>query len=177
MIPAKTIIMIAGPNGAGKTTFSRSFIPATHSIIHFVNADLIASGLSPFAPEREAVQAGKLMLRQISKLVAHGESFCLETTLSGRGYAQKIPQWQHQGYTVILVFLTLPDEETAIARVAARVLQGGHSIPEAVIRRRFRAGLAHLPLYKTLVDQWMLYDNKGVTPLLIASGGNHAEKK
>ena len=173
---AKTIIMIAGPNGAGKTTFSRAFVPATESITHFVNADLIASGLSPFAPENEAVQAGKLMLRQIDKFVTHGESFCLETTLAGRGYLSKIPQWQKKGYNVILVFLTLPDAETAIARVASRVLQGGHNIPEQVIRRRFQAGLANLLLYKTLVNSWLVYDNKGHEPKLIESGGNHADK-
>lgn len=174
MTHTKRIIFIAGPNGAGKTTFSRSFIPATQSLVHFVNADLIASGLSPFAPELEAVQAGKLMLRQIEKLVAQGESFCLETTLAGCGYLQKIPHWQNLGYYISLVFLTLPDPQTAIARVAARVSQGGHHIPEAVIIRRFHAGLANLPHYAVLVDQWAVYDNKGASPLLLVSGGSNA---
>ena len=135
-LAARHIYIIAGPNGAGKTTFARRFIPASANITQFVNADLIAFGLSPFAPEREAVQAGKLMLRQIDKLVTQGESFSFETTLAGRSYARMIPQWQAQGYAVHLLFLTLPDEETAIARVAARVAQGGHSISEDVIRRR-----------------------------------------
>ena len=107
----------------------------------FVNADMIAAGLSPFEPEREAAQAGKLMLSQIAKLVANGESFCIETTLAGKGYAQKIPLWKEQGYTVDCVFLSLPNPEMAITRVAARVKQGGHNIPEDVIRRRFSAGL------------------------------------
>ena len=168
------IYIIAGPNGAGKTTFARRFIPATANITQFVNADLIASGLSPFAPEREAVQAGKLMLRQIDKLVAQGESFSFETTLSGRSYARMIPQWQAKGYAVHLLFLTLPDAETAIARVAARVAQGGHSIPEDVIRRRFVAGLRNFDsVYKMLVNDWMLYDNKGQHPVQIATGENH----
>ena len=173
MKQVKQIIIIAGPNGAGKTTFSRMFIPATKSMIHFVNADLIASGLSPFAPELEAVQAGKLMLKQIDKLIMQGESFCVETTLAGRGYLHKIPHWQKLGYHVSIVFLTLPDAQTAIARVAARVTQGGHYVPDDVVRRRFYAGISNLPLYIAIVDQWAVYDNKGVRPLLIASGGNH----
>lgn len=170
----KQIYILAGPNGAGKTTFASTFIPATPHIAQFVNADLIAAGLSPFRPESETVQAGKIMLRQIDKLVAQGAGFCLETTLSGRGYAKKIPLWQQQGYEVILVFLRLDTPETAIARVAARVRQGGHSIPEDVIRRRFVAGLALLEtVYKPLVDYWLVYDNNGPAPVLLARGGQH----
>lgn len=171
---AKHIYIIAGPNGAGKTTFAQRFIPASASITQFVNADLIASGLSPFAPEREAVQAGKLMLRQIGKLVSQGESFSFETTLSGRSYARMIPEWQAQGYAVHLLFLTLPDAETAIARVAARVAQGGHNIPEDVIRRRFAAGLRNFhSVYKLLVNGWTEYDNSGPYPAQVATGENN----
>ncbi|MDR2819579.1 MAG: zeta toxin family protein [Desulfovibrio sp.] len=170
----KHIYIIAGPNGAGKTTFARRFIPASANITQFVNADLIAFGLSPFAPEREAVQAGKLMLRQIDKLVTQGESFSFETTLAGRSYARMIPQWQAQGYAVHLLFLTLPDAETAIARVAARVAQGGHAIPEDVIRRRFTAGLRNFhSVYKLLVNGWTEYDNSGRHPVQVAVGENH----
>jgi predicted ABC-type ATPase len=168
------IHIIAGPNGAGKTTFVRRFIPASANITQFVNADLIATGLSPFAPEREAVQAGKLMLRQISKLVSQGESFILETTLAGRSYARMIPQWQGNGYAVHLLFLALPDAETAMARVAARVAQGGHAIPEDVIRRRFAVGLRNFhSMYRLLVNDWMLYDNAGRRPVQLAAGENH----
>ncbi|MDR1125349.1 MAG: zeta toxin family protein [Deltaproteobacteria bacterium] len=165
------IYIIAGPNGAGKTTFARQFIPATLNITQFVNADLIAYGLSPFAPEREAIQAGKLMLRQIEKLVNQGESFCFETTLAGRSYARMIPAWQAKGFVARLVFLSLDNVEMAIARVAERVTQGGHSIPEAVIRRRFTAGWANFQnLYKNLVDNWAWYDNSGKSPVLIELG-------
>lgn len=168
------IYIIAGPNGAGKTTFARRFIPASANITQFVNADLIASGLSPFAPEREAVQAGKLMLRQIEKLVAQGESFSFETTLAGRSYARMIPKWQARGYIVHLLFLALPDAETAIARVAARVVQGGHAIPEEVIRRRFAAGLRNFhSVYKLLVNGWTEYDNSGQHPVQVATGENN----
>ncbi len=169
---AKNIIVIAGPNGAGKTTFAKVYIPSTPNIRLFVNADMIAAGLSPFAPEREAVQAGKLMLSQITKLVAAGESFCIETTLAGKGYAQKIPHWKTQGYTVDCIFLALPNPEMAIARVAARVKQGGHNIPEDVVRRRFSAGLNNFHnFYKKLFDNWKLYANSSSPAILLESRG------
>lgn len=163
----KKIIVIAGPNGAGKTTFAREFLPNEEACLQFVNADLIAAGLSPFVPEAAAIQAARLMLSQIADHVAHGRSFALETTLSGLGYARQIPQWRKAGYAVALHFLALPHAEVAIARVAQRVAQGGHNIPEDVIRRRFAAGLANLERYCTLVDDWDVYDNSGAHPRLI----------
>lgn len=167
MNPVKKIIIIAGPNGAGKTTFAREFLPTDEACLNFVNADLIAAGLSPFAPEAAAVQAGRLMLTQIADHVAHGRSFALETTLSGLGYARQIPHWRSLGYAVALHFLALPTAEVAIARVAQRVAQGGHNIPQDVIRRRFAAGQANLVRYCDLVDDWDVYDNSGLVPVLI----------
>lgn len=167
MSPVKKIIIIAGPNGAGKTTFAREFLPTDEACINFVNADLIAAGLSPFAPEAAAFQAGRLMLKQIADHVAYGRSFALETTLSGLGYARQIPLWRAAGYAVALHFLALPSTDIAIERVAQRVAQGGHNIPEEVIRRRFAAGQANLARYCALVDEWDVYDNSGPMPLLI----------
>lgn len=165
---AKKIIIIAGPNGAGKTTFARSFLPAEAQCPRFINADLIAAGLSPFAPEAAALKAGRLMLTEIHEAVAHGESFAFETTLAGLGYVRHIRQWRALGYHVSLVFLSLPDPETAIERVAERVQQGGHNVAEAVIRRRFAAGLRNLALmYKGEVDSWAVYDNSSATPALL----------
>jgi predicted ABC-type ATPase len=162
---SKRILIIAGPNGAGKTTFARSFLPEEAQCPRFINADLIAAGLSPFAPEEAAVKAGRLMLEEIDESVARGESFAFETTLSGVGYRQHIRRWRGLGYHVSLFFLRLPDHETAIARVAMRVRQGGHDIPEGVIRRRFTAGLRNLErLYKPEVDAWIVYDNAGDRP-------------
>jgi predicted ABC-type ATPase len=137
----KRIVIIAGPNGAGKTTFAREFLPNEAGCPIFVNADLIAAGLSPFAPELAAIKAARLMLGAISDHVRKGESFAFETTLAGLGYARTIPKWRAQGFVVKLIFLSLPDPETAIARVAERVAQGGHAVPELTIRRRFAAGL------------------------------------
>ena len=162
------VIIIAGPNGAGKTTFAREFLPQEAGCPVFVNADLIAAGLSPFDPERAALQAGRLTLEAIARHVVQRESFAFETTLSGRGYVPHIQAWQAAGYVVKLIFLTLDCPEEAIARVAQRVLQGGHDIPEATIRRRFAAGLHNFEhLYAPLVDAWALYDNAGSAPLLL----------
>jgi predicted ABC-type ATPase len=172
MAEKKRIIIVAGPNGAGKTTFAQEFLPIAYDCPLFVNADLIADGLSPFSPQNEAIQAGKLMLRQIDKYVAEGRSFSMETTLSGQGYARRIPAWQEVGYEVHLIFLMLKTEEAALDRVAYRVSQGGHGIPDDVVRRRFHKGIANFhKQYKPLVDRWYLYDNMGSQPVLVESGG------
>ena len=167
MTPSK-IIIIAGPNGAGKTTFAREFLPQEAGCPIFINADLIAAGLSPFAPERAAIQAGRLTLQAIAQHAAQRESFAFETTLSGKAYARQIPQWRQLSYRVELFFLSLPSAEAAVQRVAERVRQGGHGIPETTIRRRFESGKRLFSeLYQPLVDQWALYDNAGDEPLLM----------
>jgi predicted ABC-type ATPase len=162
------VIIIAGPNGAGKTTFAREFLPQEAGCPVFVNADLIAAGLSPFAPEQAAIRAGRLMLDTIARHAAKRESFAFETTLSGLGYARQIPQWQRLGYYVELFFLGLPTADLAVQRVAERVRQGGHNIPEATIRRRFDSGLRLLTqVYQSLVNEWAVYDNSGDEPVLV----------
>ena len=164
----KKILIIAGPNGAGKTTFAREFLPNEAGVLLFINADLIAAGLNPFQPENEAMRAGRLMLQMIAERVRAGDSFSLETTLSGRSYARSIPQWQAQGYRVELYFLRLPSPDMAVDRVSRRVREGGHHIPEDVIRRRFDLGWRNFRfLYRDLVDSWELYDNSGTAPLLL----------
>ncbi|WP_028310931.1 zeta toxin family protein [Derxia gummosa] len=161
-------IIIAGPNGAGKTTFAREFLPNEAGCPVFVNADLIAAGLSPFAPEQAAIQAGRLMLRELDRHFAARQSFALETTLSGRAYLRLIEQWRAADYRVKLIFLSLASADEAVARVALRVRQGGHHIPEPVIRRRFEAGLSNFrELYAPRVDAWALYDNAGDSPILL----------
>ncbi|HZL36817.1 MAG TPA: zeta toxin family protein [Tepidisphaeraceae bacterium] len=168
----KKIVIIAGPNGAGKTTFAREFLPREAGCSDFINADLIARGLSPFAPDKAAIQAGRIMLAQIALKVSRGESFAFETTLSGLNYSRHIPHWRKAGYRVKLIFLGLPSADLALARVKARVAQGGHDIPEAVVRRRFDAGLRNFTsVYRDLADSWVLYDNWGPAPTLIAAGG------
>ena len=167
----KKVIIIAGPNGAGKTTFARSFLLSEEEWSRFINADMIAAGLSPIYPETASIKAGRVMLQQMTDYVRTGESFTFETTLSGLSYVGRIRDWQIQGYHVSLFFLSLPDVEMAIERVAERVKQGGHSIPETVIRRRFKAGWKNFQLhYRSAVDAWTCYDNSGHVPVLIEWG-------
>ena len=167
------IIIIAGPNGAGKTTFARSFLPQEAQCPRFINADLIAAGLSPFAPEQAAIKAGRLMLLEMEACARKDESFAFETTLAGLAYLGRIGQWRKQGYHASLFFLRLPDAETAIARVAERVLQGGHHIAEDVIRRRFAAGQHNFEhVYKGAVNVWADFDNVGAEPTLLQWGEN-----
>lgn len=167
----RRILIIAGPNGAGKTTFAEEFLPREANCPVFVNADLIAAGLSPFRPELAAIRAGRLMLEEIVRHADAGDSFAFETTLSGRVYLSRIAAWQAVGYRLELIFLKLNSPEEAIARVAQRVRQGGHDVPEPVIRRRFAAGLDNLfRHYAPAVDAWALYDNSGDAPVLLDWG-------
>jgi predicted ABC-type ATPase len=153
MTRERKIIIVAGPNGAGKTTFARQFLPREADCPVFINADLIAAGLSPFRPEAAELRAGRILLAEISNKVARRESFAFESTLAGRGYARSIPRWRAAGYHVKIVFLSLPDAELAIARVTARVAQGGHDVPEDAIRRRFKTGLDNFRrIYRPLAD-------------------------
>jgi predicted ABC-type ATPase len=162
------VIIIAGPNGAGKTTFAREFLPSEASCPVFVNADLIAAGLAPFAPEVAAIRAGRLMLEELERHFTARVSFAFETTLSGHGYLRSIARWQHAGYRVGILFLQLDSPEEAIARVGQRVKQGGHDVAEHVIRRRFAAGLENFVLrYAPVVDYWVRYDNSGEQPVLL----------
>lgn len=163
----KQCILIAGPNGAGKTTFAREFLPKEADTICFINADLIAAGLSPFAPETVAIEASKLLLTRISDCCKRSVSFGLETTLSGRVYLRKIPYWQKLGYHVVLHHLQLASVELAIERVRLRVRHGGHHIPEDVIRRRYQRGQKNLKEYQDAVDEWKVWDTSMGEPELI----------
>ena len=169
----KRIVIIAGPNGAGKTTFAREFLPKEADCPGFINVDLIAAGLSPFDPDRASMRAGRLVLQEIGRRVRVGESFAFETTLSGRHFARLIPEWRNVGYHVKLIFLSLPSANLAVARVTSRVAQGGHFVPEPVMRRRFDIGLRNFEsIYRVLVSSWALYDNSGSVPIPVAAGDN-----
>ena len=172
----KKIVIIAGPNGAGKTTFASEFLPNEAGCPIFINADLIAAGLSPFQPELAALKAGRLMLKEIQEYSQRGANFAFETTLSGRTYMRMISDWQAQGYHVKLFFLNLPSAEMAIMRVAERVRQGGHNVPEEVIRRRFEAGRINFELlYRNLVDSWAVYQSSGDGLQIIDWCENHEQ--
>ena len=171
MSAEKKIVIIAGPNGAGKTTFAREFLPFEAGCPLFINADLIAAGLSPFDPDAAAFRAGRLMIEEIDRNAAAGESFAFETTLSGHTYARRIPTWRALGFIVKLVFLSLPTADDAIARVARRVQHGGHNVPADVIRRRFASGLRNfLDVYRHRVDYWQWIDNRDSSGMLLEEG-------
>jgi len=163
------LYIIAGPNGAGKTTFAKEFLPHYAKCENFVNADLIAQGLSPFSPEAAAMRAGRLLLEQIHLLANKRSDFGFETTLSGVTYMALLQRLKAQGYRIQLFFLWIPTVEMALARIADRVRRGGHGIPEEVVRRRFQKGIQNLfTLYRPLLDLWVLFDNSGTKPQLIA---------
>jgi len=173
MSPEKKVVIIAGPNGAGKTTFAREFLPAEAGLPVFINADLIAAGFSPFAPEAAAFRAGRMMLEEIDRHASEGRSFAFETTLAGHNYLHRIDEWRANGFTVKLIFLSLATADEAIARVALRVRQGGHDVAPEVIRRRFGAGMRNfLGVYRAKVDFWQWYDNSGSRPRLVEEGLN-----
>lgn len=167
----KVAYIVAGPNGAGKTTFATEYLPRFANCLRFINADLIAAGLEPFAPERAHVSAGRLMLERIDQSLSRGESFAIESTLSGLGYTKRIPKWHDLGYAIALFYLHLDDVGIALHRVRARVAQGGHHIPEPVIRRRFLRSQKNFEArYKGLCDQWLLLDASQTQPVLVAHG-------
>lgn len=161
------ILIIAGPNGAGKTTFAREYLLKELGIERFVNADLIAAGLSPFNPDLAQLAAGRIMLQEIDNFVKLRKNFAFESTLAGLAYARRIRQWRKIGYHVSITFLSLPSSAVAIQRVKNRVNQGGHDIPEDVIKRRFLSGLTNFSdIYKNIVDDWDLLDNTKPIPTL-----------
>ncbi len=160
---------MAGPNGSGKTTFANKFLPKYAHCRQFVNADLIARGLSPFSPETEALRAGRLMLERIRLLASQRSDFGFETTLSGITYVPFLRRLKSQGYRIHLFFLWIPTIEMALARIADRVHRGGHDIPEKVVRRRFFKGINNLfKLYRPFLDSWTLFDNSKAIHLVIA---------
>jgi len=164
----KTCFIIAGPNGAGKTTFAKSFLPSEGQCVNFINVDMIAEGLSPLAPDKVRIEAGRLVLKRIAKCVVDEESFAFETTLSGTKYAKHIEKWKKTGYEVVLYFLRLPSAEIAIDRVRLRVSQGGHNVPEEDICRRFDRGWKNFrKVYQDIVDAWIIFDTSDYEPKII----------
>lgn len=164
------LYIIAGPNGAGKTTFARKFLPDYVKCLEFVNVDLIANGLSPFAPDKASLRAGRIMLEQIHFLGNRGVDFGFETTLSGKTYVRLLKDLEkRKGYRIHLFFLWISSVELALERIELRVQHGGHSVPETVVRRRFDKGLYNfLHFYQPIIDSWVMFDNSGDTPKMIA---------
>ena len=161
-------IIIAGPNGAGKTTFAREFLPKDAGVIHFVNSDLLAAGLSPLKPDLAALAAGRLFLGELDRLARTRQDFAFESTLSGLTYLSRLERWKSAGYRIEIIFLRLASVQLALRRIAARVKQGGHDVPRADVLRRFDHGWKNFEgAYKSLADSWALYDNSEDSPKLL----------
>ncbi len=163
-----TCWIIAGPNGAGKTTFALEYLPRVAGCRNFINADLIAAGLSPLEPARELATASRLLLGEIEQRIARREDFAFETTLAGRGYLRLIRRLQVEGWQVELIYLALPGVEMSRLRVAERVSHGGHDVPDGDLVRRFPRSLKNLLVdYGAAVDRTRCYMNSGDNPVLI----------
>lgn len=164
-----TLYIIAGPNGVGKTTFADSYLPDEAKQLEFVNADLIARGLSPYDPDSVGFEAGKIALKRIRELIARGSGFTWETTMSGRSAVVWLRQARAAGYRLKAYFLWVGDPEVTLRRIRQRVAEGGHNIAEEVSLRRFFKTLRNfLMIYRPLMDSWKLYDNDRPGPRLIA---------
>jgi predicted ABC-type ATPase len=164
-------IVIAGPNGAGKTTFAREFLPKDARVIHFVNADLISSGLSPLRPELAALAGRRVFLAELDRLARARADFAFETTLSGLAYLRRLKRWKAAGYRIEITYLRLSSPGLALRRIAARVRQGGHNVPRADVLRRFSRGWMNFQQsYRPLANVWAVYDNSGQWPRLIEKG-------
>lgn len=163
-----TCWIIAGPNGAGKTTFALKYLPEVAGCRNFVNADLIAAGMSPLAPDSKRVAASRIFLNEIERHIEARRDFGFETTLAGRGYLRLIRRLKTSGWRVELIYLALPDAEMAKLRVAERVRHGGHDIPVPDIERRFLRSLENLfTVYAAMADRTVCFMNGGETPEIV----------
>lgn len=168
--PIPTLWIVGGANGVGKTTFAKARIAAVSGSTRFVNLDLIAHGLSPLAPNQQQIRAARYALDMMRDFVAERETFAIETTLAGRGHKGLIAQAQAAGFAVNLLYFFVSSPEEALRRIARRVAEGGHDVPERDARRRYGRSLAQFGAYAALCDLWRIYDTDGPDPRLRAEG-------
>jgi len=172
------LYVISGCNGAGKTTASLSILPEILDCHEFVNADMIAYGLSPLNVSGVAMQAGRIMLQRIKDLMNENKDFAFETTLATRSYVNLIAEARAKNYKISLLFFWLYSPEQAKERVAQRVLNGGHNIEDEVVERRYHRGIKNFfELYSPICDHWILIDNSNFNAEIIAQGGQKLKEK
>jgi predicted ABC-type ATPase len=165
-----TFWLIAGPNGVGKTTFARKRLEAVSGSINFVNFDEISRGLSPFRPSAAEVAAARIALDRAHHFIDTAATFTLETTLSGKAHLRLMHAAHDAGLATSLLYFSARDPEICLERIARRVAEGGHDVPEDVVRRRFDRSLANLPAYTSIADLWRVYEASGPVPLLALEG-------
>lgn len=166
-----TVVILGGVNGAGKTTAARSLLAEQLALTTFVNADVIATGLSGFAPGVAATAAGRVMLKRLAELADDRADFAFEATLAGRTYVTLVKQLRTKGYRVELYYFWLQSPELALDRIRRRVIAGGHDVPEPTVRRRFRRSLVNFwDVYRTLADVWSVHDNSEASQCLVGEG-------
>ena len=169
----KNVYIIAGPNGSGKTTFAKTFLPEYAECDKFINADLIAQGLSPFSPSQVSIKSGRLVLEQIKEYLESGVDFGFETTMSGVTYLKYFRILEKKGYKINIFFLWIPSSQLAVVRIKDRVAQGGHNVPIEDVKRRFGRSInKFFKEYRLLADKWILFNNAGTTPKIIARKQN-----
>lgn len=170
------LLIIAGPNGAGKTTAAHVLLPEVLPGKRYINADYIAAGMNPLQPELSAIAAGRVMLMEIHKALQNKEDFAFETKLSTRSFIRLIKAAKKAGYRVNIVYLWLVSPKLAVERVKQRVIEGGHDVPQPIIRRRYeRSRQNFFSLYQPIVHSWIVYDNSGATPVAVARGNGKIE--
>jgi predicted ABC-type ATPase len=169
--------MIAGPNGAGKSTIAPGLLAKALGVVEFVNADVIARGLAGFDPDKAAAAAGRVMLTRLNELASDRTSFAFESTAASRSFAPRIKGLCDAGYEFLLGYVWVSSADISVARVAKRVLLGGHNVPEETIRRRYFRSLANFwNLYLPLADEWQVFDNSNAgNATMIAEGGKGKE--
>ncbi|MBU1061755.1 MAG: zeta toxin family protein [Candidatus Omnitrophica bacterium] len=169
----RNVYIIAGPNGSGKTTFATKFLQDYVKCSNFVNADLIAHGLSPFSPRTAAIKAGKLVISQIHEFANAGVDFAFESTLAGKSNVNLFKELKIKEYKLHIFFLWIPNADLAITRIKDRVKEGGHNVASQDVRRRFKRSIDNFfKLYQPLIDSWMFFNNAGAVPVLIGKGRN-----
>lgn len=164
----KVCYIVAGPNGAGKTTFAAVYLPKEARCFNFINADLIAAGISPLRPEDAGLEAGRILLAKMDSFISEGVSFGFESTLSGTAYAKRVSAMKSAGYRIVIFYLKIASSVLAVARVKERVKEGGHNVPEKDVLRRFDKSWTNFcEIYRPLADKWIVFENSSGNPVVI----------
>ncbi|OGR86501.1 MAG: hypothetical protein A3A86_03950 [Elusimicrobia bacterium RIFCSPLOWO2_01_FULL_60_11] len=168
------VYIIAGSNGSGKTTFAMEYLPKHVGQVDFINADLIARGLSPLDADNMDFKASRIFLERIKEVAKSGKDFAFETTLSGKTYVPLLKKMKGMGYFISMFYLWIPNSALALQRIKGRVLEGGHDVPDAIVRRRFKKTLWNLfHVYDQLLDQLMIFDNSSEEPRALFEQAGH----